>query len=150
MDNARGEAYSQTMWPEHCVIGTKGAEIDKTLRGSFGPWKDKMRIVRKVGVLQPRPDYFPAPDWLIPGRHGRESNEMPSICCERAHGQGWHSGIEAYSAFEGYITAPTDPDDEPPKDTPPALAPRDTELARLLRSKGAEEVVVTGLATDYW
>jgi len=38
------------MWPDHCVVGTKGAEIDKTLRASFGPWRDKMWIVRKVSA----------------------------------------------------------------------------------------------------
>jgi nicotinamidase-related amidase len=68
----------------------------------------------------------------------------------RAYAQGWHPGIEAYSAFEGYITAPTDPEDEPPQNTPPALAPPDTALAKLFREKGVEQVVVTGLATDYW
>ena len=52
--------------------------------------------------------------------------------------------------MEGYITAPTDPEDEPPKETPPDLAPRDTVLAKLLREKGIDKVVVTGLATDYW
>ena len=37
-----------TLWPDHCVQGAKGAEIDKELRRSFEPWKSRMKIVRKV------------------------------------------------------------------------------------------------------
>lgn len=48
MTDAHGKVYSQWMWPDHCVIGSKGAEIDKGLRGTFEPWKGKMKIVRKV------------------------------------------------------------------------------------------------------
>ncbi|ORY35669.1 Isochorismatase-like protein [Naematelia encephala] len=45
--NVHGVEYAQTLWPDHCVIGTKGAEIERELRHSFEPWKNKMKIVRK-------------------------------------------------------------------------------------------------------
>lgn len=39
-----------TLWPDHCVQGTRGAEIDADLRESFEAWKSKgkIKIVRKV------------------------------------------------------------------------------------------------------
>jgi nicotinamidase len=48
--DARGKTYDQTLWPDHCVQGTRGAEIDRGLRRAFEPWKGEMKIVRKVSI----------------------------------------------------------------------------------------------------
>ncbi len=48
---------------------------------------------------------------------------------------------------------PTDPGEPPDTDgseTPSVTLPKDTDLAKYLRSKGIEKVVMVGLATDYW
>lgn len=43
-----GREVELTLWPDHCIQGTEGTLIDKDLDESFGPWGDKMKIVRKV------------------------------------------------------------------------------------------------------
>lgn len=43
-----GREYTQMLWPDHCVQGSKGAQIDKGLRDTFEPWKDRMKLVRKA------------------------------------------------------------------------------------------------------
>ena len=53
MKDARGMEYAQTMWPDHCVVGTKGVEIEQTLGAHLEPLKEKMRLVRKVSLLSP-------------------------------------------------------------------------------------------------
>lgn len=63
--------------------------------------------------------------------------------------QAWLPDIEGYSAFEGYVTDAVNPAD-PPKEDKGELAPRDTEMAQLLRDNGIDRVVVVGLATDFW
>jgi hypothetical protein len=55
--DAIGREYAQELWPDHCVIGSKGAEIEETLRTAFKPWKEKMKISRKVGAAWPRHDH---------------------------------------------------------------------------------------------
>ncbi|OCF45710.1 hypothetical protein I317_00613 [Kwoniella heveanensis CBS 569] len=90
--DARGTEYEQTLWPDHCVQGTKGAEIDLSVRGALEPWGETVKVVRK----------------------------------------GTHLRLEAYSAFEGYITEATT-----------------TELVRYLRSMEVEKVAIVGLATDF-
>ncbi|WVF67964.1 hypothetical protein IAT40_002726 [Kwoniella sp. CBS 6097] len=45
--DARGKAYEQTLWPDHCVQGTKGAEIEKGLRSALKPWGERVKVVRK-------------------------------------------------------------------------------------------------------
>lgn len=59
--------------------------------------------------------------------------------------------IEAYSAFEGYLTDaihPSDPPDIPSSEPLPEA--RDSELARHLRQAGVNKVVIVGVATDFW
>ena len=43
-----GREYTQMLWPDHCVQGSEGAQIDKGLRDTFELWKDRMKLVRKV------------------------------------------------------------------------------------------------------
>ncbi len=67
--------------------------------------------------------------------------------------QGSYSKLEAYSAFEAYLTEAIDPAEPPGTDgsaTEPVILPEDTEVARYLREKGIGKVVIVGLATDYW
>ncbi|ORX41136.1 Isochorismatase-like protein [Kockovaella imperatae] len=111
--NAHGLEYDQILWPDHCVIGTKGAEIDQDLRQDFPAWDDRMTIVRK----------------------------------------GQYSGLEEYSAFDGEINDLLHPKDKPPSsdgsDLPKGLGPSDKQVAKHLRDKSIENVVVVGLATDF-
>lgn len=44
----RGKRYAQMLWPDHCVQGTRGAEIDKEIRVHLNRWNDRLKIVRKV------------------------------------------------------------------------------------------------------
>lgn len=59
-----------------------------------------------------------------------------------------YKDIEAYSAFEGYLTEATDPD-EPPED-PGERELEETDLVKYLKEMGVEKVVISGLATDFW
>jgi nicotinamidase-related amidase len=59
--------------------------------------------------------------------------------------QGWHKGVEAYSAFDGYITPGTAPE-QCPTDLPPIQY---RAMKELLRANGITHVVISGLATDY-
>ncbi|KAK1923002.1 Isochorismatase-like protein [Papiliotrema laurentii] len=47
VEDARGTTYTQAMWPNHCVVGTEGVQIDREVRGSLDAWKGEKRIVRK-------------------------------------------------------------------------------------------------------
>ncbi|WWD20574.1 hypothetical protein CI109_105050 [Kwoniella shandongensis] len=106
LTDANGKIYEQTIWPDHCVQGTRGAEIEKGLRGQLKPWGVRVKVVRK----------------------------------------GTNIGIEAYSAFEGYVTEATDPA-EPISDHEPQ--PTESPLTKYLRSEGIDTVVIVGLATDF-
>ncbi|KAL7422662.1 hypothetical protein Q5752_001953 [Cryptotrichosporon argae] len=108
--DARGTAYAQTLWPDHCVAGRAGAEVAREVQEALAPWAERGRVVRK----------------------------------------GWHENIEAYSAFEGYLTNLRAPAEPPAQDPPPPqLLAGETELARFLRARGIDRVAVVGLATDY-
>ncbi|GFZ48233.1 hypothetical protein JCM24511_05981 [Saitozyma sp. JCM 24511] len=48
LTDGRGRHYTQTLWPDHCIQGTKATEIVKELRDAFGPWKERMKIARKA------------------------------------------------------------------------------------------------------
>lgn len=37
-----------SLWPDHCVQGTEGTEIDPDVKESFEGWEGKKKIVRKV------------------------------------------------------------------------------------------------------
>lgn len=70
-------------------------------------------------------------------------------CIER---QACHKCLEAYSAFEGYVTEGTNPA-EPAADIISGerkVTIDPTEVLDLLRSKGIVQVVITGVATEYW
>ncbi|KAK8850402.1 hypothetical protein IAR55_004320 [Kwoniella newhampshirensis] len=60
--------------------------------------------------------------------------------------KGSNIGIEAYSAFEGYLTEAIDPA-EPPSDHEPQ--PAESPLTRDLRDNGVDTVVIVGLASDF-
>lgn len=124
LTDARGKAYVQKLWPEHCVQGTNGCEIKSELVLRLHAWGDKFKIVRKVSIPREPSCSFP----LL-------ADNM----------QGWHKGIESYSAFEGYVTSGTEPA-APPTTLSPALP---TEVADTLRAAGITRVVVTGVATDF-
>lgn len=51
--------------------------------------------------------------------------------------------IEAYSAFEGYVTEATGPAEPPGEVT-------EGEMLNMLKDAGIGRVLVTGLATDFW
>lgn len=53
LTDGRGRHYTQTLWPDHCIQGTKATEIVKELRDAFGPWKERMKIARKVSDALP-------------------------------------------------------------------------------------------------
>ena len=62
--------------------------------------------------------------------------------------------MEQYSVFEGDLNDLHDPRDEPGQGDGSHL-PKDThikhrEVAKYLSEQGVEEVVVVGLATDFW
>ncbi|WWC92152.1 uncharacterized protein L201_007106 [Kwoniella dendrophila CBS 6074] len=113
LKDARGTNYEQTLWPEHCIQGTKGSEIEESVKEKLDKWSDKVKLSRK----------------------------------------GTHIGLEAYSAFEGYITEFSNPSEptlewssgKPPESTLPEQSP----LSLYLRQKGIEKVVIVGLATDF-
>ncbi|KAK4686488.1 nicotinamidase/pyrazinamidase, partial [Tremellales sp. Uapishka_1] len=109
--NGFGEECTQILWPDHCVQGSKGAEIEKGLRGDLEAWKEKMIVVRK----------------------------------------GYHPTIDSYSAFEGYLTSPTDPSEPPASllDAPRRKSAEASDLAKTLRAKGIDKVVIVGLAIDF-
>lgn len=56
--------------------------------------------------------------------------------------------MEAYSAFEGYLTEAAAPQD--PLPDPGARVLADSDFTKYLRQQGVEKVVVTGLAADFW
>ena len=68
--------------------------------------------------------------------------------------QACYKNLEAYSSFEGMLTDPTNPKDEPPSgdgsDVPKVNHVKDGEMSRYLYDQQVTNVVVTGLATDYW
>ncbi|WVW80999.1 hypothetical protein I302_102990 [Kwoniella bestiolae CBS 10118] len=111
--DARGTTYQQTLWPDHCIQGTKGTEIEESVKQRLQEWGAKVRLARK----------------------------------------GTHMKLEAYSAFEGYITEfqrPAEPTAEwseahPGDQKLPAAGP----LSTYLRNHGVEKVVIVGLATDF-
>jgi len=58
--------------------------------------------------------------------------------------QGYHKGIESYSAFDGFLTS-----GQNPAPCPDDIPPKDSQVTAYLRNHGITKVVVTGLATDY-
>ncbi|EAL22993.1 hypothetical protein CNBA7610 [Cryptococcus deneoformans B-3501A] len=82
--NAHGESYIQTLWPDHCIQGTAGADLESGL----------------AEVLAKR-------------------------------GDGIHSKLEAYSAFQEIVP------------------PKTSELAEFLLAQGVNKVVIAGVATDF-
>ncbi|TXT06108.1 hypothetical protein VHUM_03581 [Vanrija humicola] len=45
--DARGFDYEQMLWPDHCVQGTKGAEIHADLLPKLQAYGDKFKLIRK-------------------------------------------------------------------------------------------------------
>lgn len=67
--------------------------------------------------------------------------------------QAFYTELEAYSAFDGFLTEATDPSEPPQTDgseTDPVTLPENTAVSKYLRSEGIEKLVMVGLATDYW
>jgi nicotinamidase-related amidase len=61
--------------------------------------------------------------------------------------------LEAYSAFEGYMTDldnPKEPQDSDGSDITPSPLPRDSEMAKYLRDNEISKVVIAGLASEHW
>jgi len=48
--DARGNEYAQTMWPDHCVQGTSGTEIESELKRSLLEAKNPLFVARKVST----------------------------------------------------------------------------------------------------
>lgn len=48
--NAHGESYIQTLWPDHCVEGTAGADIESGVADVLAK-RGNVRVVRKVRVI---------------------------------------------------------------------------------------------------
>lgn len=48
--DAYGNTYTQTLWPDHCVVGTDGVEIDAELRPELERLGDSCVLVRKVST----------------------------------------------------------------------------------------------------
>jgi hypothetical protein len=46
--DGHGKTYKQTLWPDHCIQGSSGVEIESSLRKSLDSWKDRLMIARKV------------------------------------------------------------------------------------------------------
>ncbi|WWC72438.1 uncharacterized protein I206_106400 [Kwoniella pini CBS 10737] len=67
--------------------------------------------------------------------------------------KGTHEKLEAYSAFEGYITSFQTPDEptfeQTSADPGKTVLPKQSPLTIYLREKGIEKVVIVGLATDF-
>lgn len=118
----------QTLWPDHCIQGTPGVEIERALSQSLAEWSEKLRIARKVRQTP-----------HVSRPHHRARSLMSQAC---------YPDVEAYSGFEGYITEAMNPQD-PPKDPGPRQLV-DTDVTKLLRAQGIDKVVLTGLATDFW
>ncbi|WVR08481.1 hypothetical protein IAU60_005536 [Kwoniella sp. DSM 27419] len=46
--NVAGREYEQTLWPDHCVQGTQGAEVERGISGALNKsWGGKCKLVRK-------------------------------------------------------------------------------------------------------
>ncbi|KAK6906778.1 hypothetical protein I203_100765 [Kwoniella mangroviensis CBS 8507] len=45
--DARGTTYQQTLWPDHCIQGTKGTEIEESIKEKLDQWGRKVRLARK-------------------------------------------------------------------------------------------------------
>lgn len=41
----------QTLWPDHAVQGTPGTEIEAGLKQQLQPWREKVKICRKVRLV---------------------------------------------------------------------------------------------------
>ncbi|OCF78473.1 hypothetical protein I204_00413 [Kwoniella mangroviensis CBS 8886] len=39
--DARGTTYQQTLWPDHCIQGTKGTEIEESIKEKLDQWGRK-------------------------------------------------------------------------------------------------------------
>lgn len=48
--DAYGNTYTQTLWPDHCVVGTDGVKIDVELRLELERLGDGCVLVRKVST----------------------------------------------------------------------------------------------------
>ncbi|AAW41306.2 nicotinamidase, putative [Cryptococcus deneoformans JEC21] len=84
--NAHGESYIQTLWPDHCIQGTAGADLESGLAEVLAKRGD-VRVVRKgihskleaysafQGVVLPTP-FPPAPP---PSTHGGPETEDVEI-----------------------------------------------------------------------
>ncbi|GMK54470.1 hypothetical protein CspeluHIS016_0110560 [Cutaneotrichosporon spelunceum] len=105
LKDGRGILYEQKLWPDHCIQGTKGCEIEPELAAKLAKRGDIVKLVRK----------------------------------------GWHKDVEAYSAFDGYMSDFNNPAVPP---TELDLQPQ-RKIVQWLREQGVTKVVVTGLAAEH-
>lgn len=102
-------------------------EIESGLREALQGWSDRLKIARKV------PYRF------------RQLKFADSQAC--------YPDVEAYSAFEGYMTEASRLQEQDPQTPPPDPGSREVsegDFTKYLLEKGVDRVVVTGLATDFW
>lgn len=50
LKDARGVLYEQKLWPDHCIQGSKGAEIAPEIMQRLVKRGDSAKLVRKVGA----------------------------------------------------------------------------------------------------
>jgi len=51
MTDGRGDSIDFTLWPDHCVQGTQGSELDQRLYGSLVKYSERggeVKLARKV------------------------------------------------------------------------------------------------------
>jgi len=48
VEDGWGRVKEHALWPDHCVIGTRGCELDRDLVSAFEPLTDKLKLARKV------------------------------------------------------------------------------------------------------
>ncbi|CAK9786613.1 Isochorismatase hydrolase [Cutaneotrichosporon oleaginosum] len=90
------------------------------------------------------------PDHCVQGTKGCEiAPDLAAKIAERGDTaklvrKGWHKDVEAYSAFDGYLTDFSNPAD-PPSEIDPQPA---RKIVQWLRDQGVTKVVVAGLAAE--
>lgn len=60
VQDKEGHDIQQTLWPEHCIQGTKGCEFESNLSTAYTPWKNlhKFHLVQKA--TDPKLDAYSA------------------------------------------------------------------------------------------